>query len=320
MRSTSDVPITTAAELAYCPFPLTADEHRLGLGSSRIRTALGAVAVRHGRAGGPVATILLHGAAGSWTTWTPMIRAADEVANTSISDLIIPDLPGWGATPLPDDAGAETIETLAAAVAEIARALGYQRWRVVGHSLGGFVALELAASYPTQTSQVGLVSATTYSVIDSVRHPLARFGVLPGFTALLGVMRVLARVGGGHGFVMALHCLGLMRALVTPLFDRVGRIDASIVDALAAEARPRSFALAADRAAHYDADRSWARIVCPVRSVHGARDVFVTGGDDMRMAAVIADFGGTVLAGAGHFAHVERPLETLQAVCRPEPR
>ena len=320
MRSASAVPVTTAVESGYCPYPVTSQEHRLGLRTSLIPTALGAVTVRHGRPGGPVATILLHGAAGSWTTWTPFIRAADEVAAGQVSDLVIPDLPGWGDTPLPEDAAAETIESLAAAVAEIARALGYERWQIVGHSLGGFVALELAASHPARTSRVGLVSATTYSVIDSGRHPLARFSALPGFIALLGVMRVLARLGGGRGIVTALHRLGLMRLLVRPLFDRVGGIDATVIDALAAEARPHAFALAAERAAAYDADRSWARIVCPVRSVHGARDVFVRAGDDLRMAAVIADFSGTVLAGTGHFGHIERPADTLQAVWRAEPR
>jgi pimeloyl-ACP methyl ester carboxylesterase len=315
MRTHSTVPAPTGAALGYSPYPLTDDEAALGLSTSRIATALGPVTVRHGRSGGTVATILLHGAAGSWTTWTPLIRATDLDPLSQLVDLVIPDLPGWGDTALPDDPAAESIEALARAVADIARALGYERWQVLGHSLGGFVALELAASYPEHTTHVGLVSATTYSVIESARHPLARFSLLPGFTALLGVMRVLASLrGGGRGLVLTLNRLGLMRTLVGPLFDRVDRIDPSVVGALAVEARPRSFALAADRAARYDADQSWAQVVCPVRAVHGDRDVFVTSGDDRRMAAVIADFGVTVLAGTGHFGHIERPVAAALAI------
>ncbi|TFD89403.1 alpha/beta hydrolase [Cryobacterium lactosi] len=319
MSITSDVSASAAAT-DYCPDALTRDAARLGLQTSLIDTALGPVAVRHGRrtTTGAPATILLHGAAGSWTTWTPLISAADRQTGAGLADLIIPDLPGWGDTPLPRNVDAETIESLAAAVAEIATALGYPSWQVFGHSLGGFVALELAASTPRQTSFVGLVSATTFSVITSVRHPLTRFAVLPGFTALLGVMRVLAALGPvGRGVAAGLHRVGLLRPLVSPLFGDIRRVDGSVVAALAAEARPRSFALAARRAGRYDAEVSWARIECPVRSVHGDRDVFVTADDDRRMADVIADLEVTVLGRTGHFGHVERPSGALRALHSP---
>jgi pimeloyl-ACP methyl ester carboxylesterase len=315
MPSSTAIPIPPPAEWRYSPHPIVTDERMLGLRTSRIGTALGPVVVRHGRGSGPVATILLHGAAGSWTTWTPFIRTADLTATHTLADLIIPDLPGWGDSPTPEDIDAAGIESLAAAVAEIARALGYDRWRVVGHSLGGFVALELAASHPHRTTHVGLVSATTYSVIASASRPLARFGVLPGFVALLSVMRMLARLpDGGRGLISGTYRLRLLRALVTPLFACGGRVDPSVVAALATEARPRSFALAADRAARYDADRSWARIRCPVRSVHGDRDVFVTVGDDQRLAAVLADFSVRVLPSTGHFAHIERPNDAITGI------
>lgn len=314
-----DTDAGTDADTGYCPYPLVTDAHDLGLSTTVVRTVLGPVTVRHGRrgtrAGERVATILLHGAAGSWTTWTPLILSADRLTPAPLTDLVIPDLPGWGDTALAADEDAETIETLAEAVAAIARALGYLRWQVIGHSLGGVVALELAASRPRQTSFVGLVSATTFSVIESVRHPLTRFTVLPGLTALWAVMRVLSRFGGrGRGLVRGLHRLGLLRMLVTPLFARIDEIDASVVAALAAEARPRSFVLAADRAGRYDADRAWAGIECPVRAVHGDRDVFVALTDDRRLRAAITDFQVTVLADTGHFGHVEHPLDALLAL------
>jgi pimeloyl-ACP methyl ester carboxylesterase len=70
--------------------------------------------------------------------WYPVLdRLAAE------HDVIVPDLPGFGASPaLPgEDAGPSA---LARAVAELLRELGIERPHVVGNSLGGWVALELA--------------------------------------------------------------------------------------------------------------------------------------------------------------------------------
>ena len=41
-----------------------------------------------------MATILLHGAAGSWTTWRPLIAALAAEAGGPVPDLVVPDLPG----------------------------------------------------------------------------------------------------------------------------------------------------------------------------------------------------------------------------------
>lgn len=186
---------------------------------------------------------------------------------------------------------------------------------MIGHSLGGFVALQLGATETRATVSVGLVSATTFSVIDSVRHPITRFAVLPGYTALLQVMRVLGRFGrAGRGLVRALDRMRLLRPLVAPLFSQPARIDGTVVAALATEARPRAFALASARAGRFDAERSWSRIRCPVRAIHGDSDVFVAATDRDRLGRTIDDFGALVIGGTGHFGHVERPYETLEVL------
>lgn len=291
---------------------------------------LGSLTVRHGRRTRTgAALILLHGAAGSWTTWTPLLAAADACAAHScaadtraagslshaLADLVIPDLPGWGDSPSPADVASFTAPAIADAVAEVARSLGYRRWTVLGHSLGGFVALELAARQPEATESVGLVSATTFSVIDSVRHPLAQFGQVPAFTALLGVMRVFGLAdNAGRALVRALDRLQLLWFLVAPLFRHAARVDRSIVAALAHEARPRAFARAAAHAAGGTSAAAWPGISCPVRSVHGDHDVFVAPSDDLRLAAALGDFEATTIPDCGHFGHIERPFSTLSAL------
>ncbi|MDH6236198.1 alpha/beta fold hydrolase [Cryobacterium sp. CG_9.6] len=313
---------TAVRTSGYAPFALATDARRFGLTTSAMRLGPGSASVwvRHGRrTDNDTATILLHGAAGSWTTWTPLLQAASEdsrrLGTSELRDLIIPDLPGWGDTPLPADTSDLTIETMAATIADIARALGYRRWNVVGHSMGGLIALQLAAAETRATVSVGLVSATTFSVIDSVRHPVALFRLLPGYTALLQVMRLLHLAGTpGRALVTGLDRLHLLRGVVSPLFRHAGRIHPSVIAAFAREVRPHGFSLASARAGEYDAVASWSRIVCPVRASVGDRDVFVAASDAHRLRAIITNFSIVTLANAGHFGHLERPCEVVRAL------
>ncbi|RFA08657.1 hypothetical protein B7R54_05000 [Subtercola boreus] len=303
----------------YGFFDVTADPAAFELVTSVIDTVAGPITVRHGRRSGRAgawATILLHGAAGSWSTFTPLLAAADLVAATGtvdrLDDLIIPDLAGWGASALAGRPEDRTIEAVASSVAEVARALGYDGWMIVGHSLGGFVALELAAREKTATKRVVLISPTTFGVALAVRHPLRSLRSLPGFVGMLVVMRTLASLGSaGTRFVAAIGPTRFFRLSMAPLFAHPARIGPSVYAALATEARPRAFALASARAGEYDV-RRWAGIRCPVRSLTGSSDVFVADDDEGRLAATIPDFEGGVLDDAGHFGHIERPVEVVE--------
>ena len=77
--------------------------------------------------------------------------------------------------------------------------------------------------------------------------------------------------------------------------------------------RPRAFRAATRAAAAYDLGR-WRDVRCPVRSVRGARDVFVGRRDAEALRRLLPDFAETVLAGAGHFAAVEQPDAVLAAL------
>lgn len=264
--------------------------------------------VRSGAVTGSVATILLHGAAGSWTTWSPLLRTAQRTG-APLTDVVAIDLPGWGesAPPVrPLDAA-----TMADLVGDVARGLGYERWVVVGHSLGGFLALEIAARHPDRTDGVVLVSASGDGVIDAIRRPLRGGVALPGFAGMLLIMRALAVFGAvGRAFVRLLGTLGLVRLVSAPLFAAPARVHSSVIAAIAREVRPQAFADAARAASGADLEQ-WRRIACPVRSIAGEKDVFVAGSDAAAFASRIPDFIHHPVAGAGHFAAVEQPQRVL---------
>lgn len=268
----------------------------------------GRVVVRSGPITGGVATILLHGAAGSWTTWTPLLRTAAR-SGAPLADVIALDLPGWG------ESTASTshvdVAQLGDTVREVAQALGYRRWILVGHSLGGYLALDIAARLPTSTAAVLMISPSGAAVVDAIRRPLRGGAALPGFAGMLLIMRLLAALGpAARRLTRAIHAGGLLRALSAPLFADAGHIHHTVIDALAHEVRPRSFVDAARAAARYD-ESAWRAIACPVRAVYGERDVFAAPSDRTEFARLIPDFEAVTLAGAGHFAAVERPASVL---------
>ncbi len=287
--------------------PLEFDAGPLGLERIVVATALGAVVVHRSRIRTSAeATVLLHGAAGSWTTWTPLLRTA---GRDRMTDVVVPDLPGWGGSAGPA-AGVDGIDvaSLAGAVADVTRACGYKRWHVVGHSLGGFVALELAAQRPEATTEVLLVSATTLGARGDRLGAARGWIAYPALFALLLGMRLLAVLGqAGTALVRLLNRVGLLRLLASPLFAPGCRMHPSVVDALAVEIRPAAFVRALHCARGYDAVARWGRILCPVVAVHGDRDVFIGRDDDARLRSVIPRYTAVTLAATGHFGHIERP-------------
>ncbi len=300
---------------------LVLDADTLRLERREVETVLGRVVVhtRAGVVGAGSPLILLHGAAGSWSTWTPLIAEWDRRGDMAGRALVLVDFPGWGESPFPDDEGAYTIEALGQTVLEAADAvLGARtaatRYRLLGHSLGGFVALHLAAAAPERVSRVDLVSAVSFAVIDSGAHPVRAFRRLPGFTGLLQGMRFLSILPGrGAPLVRLLTRLGLLPLLVSPLFDRRRPVHPSVVAALGEELRPRAFVAGTRRAARYPAAERWRRITCPVHLVSGDRDVFVARDDPAALARTVPTLRRTRLADTGHFAHIENLDGTLEA-------
>src|SRR4051812_49201320 len=107
--------------------------------------------LRFSRRGAGPPLLLIHGLGASRAAWAPVVP---ELARRF--DVITPDLPGFGSSaPLPPGDEPHPAR-LAAAVAELLDDLHLERPHVVGNSVGGWVALELARLRPT--SSVTLLS------------------------------------------------------------------------------------------------------------------------------------------------------------------
>lgn len=299
----------------YAPYELISDAASLGLIVTTVSSPLGTCVARHpARRTSTRATLFLHGAAGSWTTWTPLLQAAD-ADHIDLGDVVVFDLPGWGDGELTDGSVDDPVLAICSLVKDMAEELGYTQWDLVGHSLGGFIALHMASIWPQAVLSVGMVSGTTFSIIHSVEHPVRHFAELPGFTMLWRAMQFLAVLGtAGPALVRGISAIGLLRPATFPLFRHWQSIPRSQGRALAAEIRPRSFATAARVTRGYDADARWATIECPVRAAKGDQDVFVTQEDLDHLGRLLPSSVRAVIADCGHFGAVERPRAVLKAL------
>jgi len=102
-------------------------------------TTPGVPRLNYERRGSGPPLVLLHGIGHRWQAWEPVLdRLAAE------HDVIAIDLPGFGKSP--PLAGPSGITEIAAALAAFFEHLGLDRPHVAGNSLGGGLALELAAA------------------------------------------------------------------------------------------------------------------------------------------------------------------------------
>jgi len=312
---TSRASSTTPPAEPYAPYPLTLDPVALGLDRIDVTGEIGTAVAYHRRtARTPRATIFLHGAAGSWTTWTPLLQAADD-AGVPIDNPVLLDIPGWGDSTLTADAETLTLDAVSEIVKQCAEELGYTEWDIVGHSMGGLIALHMASLWRESVLSVGIVSGTGRSIIRSVDHPVRNLRELPAFTMLWRAMVALAPAGQLTSRILAgLRRIGMMRFAVSPLFRHTRRVDLSVVLALSRELRPRPFALAVSLVRGYNVDSRWSRIHCSVRALNGDHDVFSTADDLRQLGSIIDGSVLTVIPDCGHFAAVERPHEVLVAL------
>ncbi len=92
--------------------------------------------------------LLLHGIGHHWQAWEPIL---DRLAEKH--EVIAIDLPGFGQSPVPTDGMPRGMAGTVAAIDAFLRHHGIRRPHVAGNSLGGCIALELAAA--------GLVTSAT---------------------------------------------------------------------------------------------------------------------------------------------------------------
>jgi pimeloyl-ACP methyl ester carboxylesterase len=121
------------------------------------------------------ALVLLHGITCSSDTWEQVIP---QLARHFT--VIAPDLLGHGRSDKP--AADYSVESYARSVRDLLLALGHTRATIVGHSLGGGVAMQLSCEFPEMVERLVLVAS---GGLGSELHPVLRMASLPGVEQLI---------------------------------------------------------------------------------------------------------------------------------------
>ena len=116
-----------------------------------------------GEDGAPV--VLVHGGAGDRRDWSKNIEAL-----ASSHRVFVPDLIGYGETSRPD--GPYTIDRFAGFLGEFMDRLGIEMACLVGHSLGGRIALEVASTSPERIARLVLVAPIGFGRLSPIGYAL----------------------------------------------------------------------------------------------------------------------------------------------------
>ncbi len=149
----------------------------------------------HGRravyrvAGSGPAVVLIHGMLNSSSHWQEVARHL-----TPHYTVVAPDLIGHGDSAAPR--GDYSLGAHAASIRDLLAAIGLERATIVGHSLGGGVAMQFFYQFPQRVERLALVSS---GGLGREVSPMLRTAALPGTSALLALTiqpRVLSAIRG----------------------------------------------------------------------------------------------------------------------------
>src|SRR5213594_4289414 len=126
-------------------------------------------------AGSGPPVVLIHGMINSSRHWEAVaLRLA------ASHTVIAPDLIGHGDSATPR--GDYSIGAHAAVIRDVLAAIGIDRASIVGHSLGGGVAMQFFYQFPQRVQRLALVSS---GGLGQEVSPMLRTAALPGVSALL---------------------------------------------------------------------------------------------------------------------------------------
>jgi pimeloyl-ACP methyl ester carboxylesterase len=309
------MPSTDHPSAAVAPASVPPEGPQLSAGESARTVALPGLSLlvrSRGEDGGAGAggralepALFVHGLGGSSQNWSALMALlADRVAGEAL------DLPGFGHSPPPDD-GSYSIPAQARAVVRLLDAEGRGPVHLFGNSMGGAVAVKVAAARPDLVRTLTLISPALPEVPPQVTAIPTALAAVPGMIALYTRLTrdwtaerrtaaLLSLCYGDPAIVGAqareAAAAEYQRRLGLPYFwDVMVRSARGIVDA---------YTIGGQHALWRQAER----VLAPTLLVYGGRDKLVSVKSARRSSRAFRDRRMLIIPDSGHVAMMEHPV------------
>ncbi|CAN5532558.1 hypothetical protein BH20ACT19_BH20ACT19_00520 [soil metagenome] len=235
--------------------------------------------------------LFVHGLAGQWQNWL------ENVPRFARSRRVVAvDLPGFGRSTMPDEK--LTIELYGRVVAELCERLELAPVVMVGNSMGGFVAAEVAIQEPDSVERLMLLASAGVSQPDLAKRPLMAVSKAIGLLAASTAAQqrwVAGRPAMRHATLLAVA-------------RHPSRLKADVVfEGLIKGTGKPGFEDGLRACLEYDFRERLPQIGCPVIVVWGEKDAIIPVRDADRFVELIDGARKVVMEDTGHVPMVERP-------------
>jgi pimeloyl-ACP methyl ester carboxylesterase len=248
-------------------------------------------------AGEGPAIALIHGVTSHSGVWAEFVEDVVDAGYT----VIAPDLFGHGASAKPK--GDYSLGAFASGVRDLLGMLGFESATVVGHSLGGGIALQLAYQFPEYCERLVLISS---GGLGREVSPLLRAATLPGAELVMPLIIRDWAVRAGSTVGSLLDRLGVD---VGPDVEEMARGYASLVESDAQGAFLHTLRAVIDAGGQKVSamDRLYLAERMPVLILWGDRDRIIPVEHGRAAHAAVPHSRMVEIPGAGHWPQLDQP-------------
>lgn len=230
--------------------------------------------------------VLLHGFPLDHHLWDDVVPLLSDTF-----DLIVPDLRGFGGSSTVESFYA--MEDFAADIAALLDHLGIQKAAIVGHSMGGYIALAFARLYPARVTGLGLVGSQ--ALADAPDRKEGRY-------------KSAAEVADKG--------IGSVVAAMMPKLTSAARLQEYAKQSMERQQPAAYIGALKAMAERVDSTPVLASFNFPVVLVHGDADALIPIDRAREIKAAIPEAHLVEISGAGHMPMMESPQKTAEALKR----